>query len=275
MNAGKKADNSNTSSSNQSNSRKNQDAPGKKQLERELRLERFDWDSFKVADALGEGRSGRGNEGQQLSAVSKGKNVSATAVREHGQKGVVDDSVVEGDKEEAKGTGAGSVPVPTMDETGDESDQHEEGDTLRGEKVVVKLCDLWQHPGYHEEMLMEVSTYLALEKLQGHVIPKLKGTGYTAGGLSALKTEFGGSPIEVENLNDEMRKKIIRALERIYMERLLHRDISRENILIEHCCHGFRIMFIYFGLSKKSSDYLQGIQKRAGLAKENAWLPLN
>jgi len=127
LNAGKKADNSNTSSSNQSNSRKNQDAPGKKQLERELRLERFDWDSFKVADALGEGRSGRGNEGQQLSAVPKGKNVSATAVREHGQKGVVDDSVVEGDTEEAKGTGAGSVPVPTMDETGDENDQHEEG----------------------------------------------------------------------------------------------------------------------------------------------------
>jgi len=71
----------------------------------------------------------------------------------------------------------------------------------------------------------------------------------------------------VENLNDEMRKKIIRALESIYMERLLHGDISRENILIEHCCHGFRIMFIYFGLSKKSSDYKEFKSELALLKK--------
>ena len=60
--------------------------------------------------------------------MPKGKDVSATAVREHGQKGVIDQGVGERDREEAKRAGAGSVPVPAMDETGGENDQHEEGE---------------------------------------------------------------------------------------------------------------------------------------------------
>ncbi|RUS26934.1 hypothetical protein BC938DRAFT_483916, partial [Jimgerdemannia flammicorona] len=67
---------------------------------------------------------------------------------------------------------------------------------LRGEEVALKLCDLWQCPGYEEEMLTEAKTYMALEQLQGRTIPKLKGAGYTAGGLFAIATEIMGSPIE-------------------------------------------------------------------------------
>lgn len=54
---------------------------------------------------------------------------------------------------------------------------------LRGEKVAFKLCDLWQYPEYEKEMLTEVKTYMFLEQLQGRTIPKLKGAGYTAGGV--------------------------------------------------------------------------------------------
>ena len=45
-------------------------------------------------------------------------------------------------------------------------------------------------------MLTETGTYFALSELQGRVIPRLKGAGYTAGGLFALVTEFAGSPIQ-------------------------------------------------------------------------------
>ena len=37
--------------------------------------------------------------------------------------------------------------------------------TLRGERVVVKLSDLWQHPELHEEILREARTYVELGKL--------------------------------------------------------------------------------------------------------------
>ena len=85
-------------------------------------------------------------------------------------------------------------------------------------------------------------------------ILKLKGVGYTGGGLFALVTELGGSPIEVENLNDEMRERIIKLLASIHAQGLLHGDIRRENILIRYCHDGFNIMFIDFGFSRKISN---------------------
>ena len=118
--------------------------------------------------------------------------------------------------------------------------------TLRGERVVVKLSDLWQHPELHEEILREARTYVELGKLQGHGIPKLKGVSYTAGGLFALMTEFGGSPIKVENLNDEKREMILQVLASIHSEGFLHGDLRSENILIEHWRDGPRITFIDF-----------------------------
>ena len=48
---------------------------------------------------------------------------------------------------------------------------------FRGERVALKLCDLWQHPEHHEEILTEVRTYLALEELEGHALLKLISAG--------------------------------------------------------------------------------------------------
>jgi hypothetical protein len=88
---------------------------------------------------------------------------------------------------------------------------------LRALFEEVKFTDLWQHPELHEEMLTEARAYVELGKLQGHGIPKLKGVGYTAGGLFALMTEFGGSLlIEVENLNDEKREMIVGVLASVH-----------------------------------------------------------
>jgi tRNA A-37 threonylcarbamoyl transferase component Bud32 len=139
--------------------------------------------------------------------------------------------------------------------------------TFRGEKVVIKLCDLWQHPELHDEMLREARTYVELGKLQGHGIPKLKGVGYTAGGLFALMTEFGGWPIEVENLNDEKRKMILGVLASIHGEGFLHGDLRCENILIEHYHNNPRITFIDFGFSRKFSNNKESKSEMAALQK--------
>jgi hypothetical protein len=67
-------------------------------------------------------------------------------------------------------------------------------------------------------MLREARTYVELGKFQGHGIPNLKRVGYTAGGLFALMTGFGGWPIKAENLNDEERKMIVGVLASIHGE---------------------------------------------------------
>jgi tRNA A-37 threonylcarbamoyl transferase component Bud32 len=139
--------------------------------------------------------------------------------------------------------------------------------TFRGEKVVIKLCDLWQNPEFHDEMLNEARTYVELGKLQGHGIPKLKGVGYTAGGLFALMTEFGGWPIKVENLNDEERKMILGVLDSIHGEGFLHGDLRCENILIEHSHDDPRITFIDFGSSRKFSNHKESEREMAALQK--------
>lgn len=128
------------------------------------------------------------------------------------------------------------------------------GAVLRGEKVAFKLCDLWQYPEYEKEMLTEVKTYMSLEQLQGRTIPKLKGAGYTAGGFFAIATEIAGSPIEVEELSDQERNEIVKALSDIHDHSILHKDICPENILIQRHRDGFKVMFIDFAFSERVSN---------------------
>jgi serine/threonine protein kinase len=139
--------------------------------------------------------------------------------------------------------------------------------TLRGERVAIKLTDLWHDPQYHMEMLSEARVYLKLGKLQGHGIPKLKGVGYTAGGLFALMTEFVGEPIDVENLNDEMREMIVGVLASIHGQGFLHGDIKRDNILVEYCLDGPRITFIDFGFSRRLSSRKESLREMATLRR--------
>ena len=174
----------NTGNRKQSNAKRNQRAAGN-----ELRLEHFDWGSFKVVGVLGYGRSG------------------------------------------------------TVFEA-----------VLRGEKVAFKLCDIWQNPEYEEEMLTEVKTYMSLEQLQGRTVPKLKGAGYTAGGLFAIVTKIAGSRKKVEELSDQERNEIVKALSDIHDHGVLHEDIRPANILIQRRRNRFKVMFIDFALSKRVSN---------------------
>jgi serine/threonine protein kinase len=154
-----------------------------------MRLEFFDWDSFRVLDTLGTGRSG---------AVFKA--------------------------------------------------------SLHGELVALKVCDLWQHPDYKEELLNEVEVYHALTDLQGQCIPRLKGAGYTAGGLFVIATEIVGRRLEdAERLTDMECRVIQRALSRVHDHGFAHNDIRKENILIKRNGRQFHAFLIDFAFSKRGS----------------------
>ncbi|KAH7885486.1 hypothetical protein F5I97DRAFT_1885976, partial [Phlebopus sp. FC_14] len=141
-------DNSGNSSCDEGPKRK----PGSQNKEECAPLEFFNWESFKVLDVLGSGRSG---------TVFKAN--------------------------------------------------------LHGETVALKICDLWQHPEYKKELLHEVEVYHALEDLQGDCIPRLKGAGYTAGGLFAIATDIVGRPLKAS----------------VHRRGFVHNDIRKDNILIK------------------------------------------
>ena len=80
-------------------------------------------------------------------------------------------------------------------------------------------------------------------------------------------TEFGGSPIEVENLNDEKREMTLHVLATIHSEGFLHGDLRCENILIEHWRDGPRITFIDFGFSRKFSNHKESEREMTALKR--------
>ena len=123
---------------------------------------------------------------------------------------------------------------------------------LYGEVVALKICDLWKHLDYEEDLLNEVKVYHALKNLQGYCIPKFKGAGYTAGGLFAIATDIVGSPLEdVKSLSDQEDIVIQTALSSIHCHGFVHNDIREDNILIRRNGCQFSAFFIDFAFSKQ------------------------
>ena len=123
---------------------------------------------------------------------------------------------------------------------------------FHGDRVAVKIGDAWKFPGIEDEMINEAKTYMHLEKLQGITIPKLKGFGYTGGGLLAPATEISGSLVRIENLCDEERYEVIKALSSLHDLGVLHGDIRPSNILVQYQCGKANVKLIDLGFSRKS-----------------------
>ena len=141
---------------------------------------------------------------------------------------------------------------------------------LHGEIVALKVCDLWQHPDYEKELLNEVEVYHALKDLQGYCIPRLKGAGYTAGGLFAIATDIVGSPLEdVESLSDQELRIIQSALLSIHQHGFVHKDIHCNNILVKYNGNKFHASFIDFAFSGggSSGDFQKEMRSLMGLLK--------
>jgi tRNA A-37 threonylcarbamoyl transferase component Bud32 len=125
---------------------------------------------------------------------------------------------------------------------------------LYGEKVALKICDLWQDPDLEDELQNEANIYCALEDLQGDCIPILKGAGCTDGGMFLIATEIAGEPIEPQSLTAEERQKIRKALKSIHHHGYVHNDIRKENILIRREGDRSSICFIDFAYSAKGTQ---------------------
>ena len=111
-----------------------------------------------------------------------------------------------------------------------------------------------------------MATYNTLKELQGKYIPILKAAGYLWDHmLFGIATEIVGTAIEVELLEYAERLEIIRALSAIHHYGILHNDIREENILIQHGSDGFRVSFIDFAFSEKTSDKKRLSQEMATL----------
>ena len=131
---------------------------------------------------------------------------------------------------------------------------------LDNEEVAIKIVDLSQHPEYEDEILTEVVTYDTLKELQGNCIPKLKVAGFD-GMLFVIAMELVGSPLEVERTNHEERLTIVDKLSLIHSFGILHGDVRIDNILINYDSYGFKVYFIDFAASKRTS-------KKSDFAKE-------
>ncbi|KAF9344916.1 hypothetical protein BGX26_003759 [Mortierella sp. AD094] len=122
----------------------------------------------------------------------------------------------------------------------------------RGDTVAVKICDLYHHPDYEEEVLTEVAVYNTLKDLQGHCIPQLKLAGYD-GGIFVIATEIAGPPLKVDKLNHWERLEVVDKLSLIHAYGILHNDIRPDNILIRRYDDGIKVCFIGFAMSKRTS----------------------
>ena len=123
-----------------------------------------------------------------------------------------------------------------------------------GKEVALKLCDIEHNPEYEQELLTEIEVYNQLQDLQGWCIPRLIMAGYYGYLFLGIVTEVVGSPIEVDQLKDSERSKIVKALSKIHQSGFLHNDIREDNILAQRDKGGFRPCFIDFAFSKRNRN---------------------
>lgn len=132
---------------------------------------------------------------------------------------------------------------------------------LRGQRVAVKLSDI--NSGHVDVPLLqhEAAVYGALGKLQGDVIPRLIGCGWTLGGaVFYVATELvEGVPLssvtEDARQMAQMRAEAKESLMQIRGLGVAHNDIRRENLLIRPPeASGKRVIFIDFGFSETGAS---------------------
>ncbi|KAG0319096.1 hypothetical protein BGZ99_005279 [Dissophora globulifera] len=120
--------------------------------------------------------------------------------------------------------------------------------------VVLKKCDIWNQGAVAEELKNEVSVYQQLQTLQGRYIPKLLLAGVADGLEMVLVTEFVGTCIVQELLDDSAVVKIREAMAAIHELGVVHGDIRPENIVMQNRGPNAKFYFVDFGFSHFTVD---------------------
>ncbi|KAF9378893.1 hypothetical protein CPC16_011072 [Podila verticillata] len=124
----------------------------------------------------------------------------------------------------------------------------------KGHDVVVKKCDIWNQGPVVEELKHEARVYQVLRTLQGRYIPELRIAGVADGMEMMLVTDFVGTDVSQEHLDDSDQEKIKAALSAIHDLGVIHSDIRPQNILVQHDGQNARFYFVDFGLSRITAD---------------------
>ncbi|KAF9309162.1 hypothetical protein BG003_010103, partial [Podila horticola] len=101
----------------------------------------------------------------------------------------------------------------------------------KGYEVVIKKCDIYNQHAVVAELEHEAKIYEELQELQGECIPTLWISGVANGLEMILVTEFVGTNVSQERLDDSDRAQIQQALCSIHELGVVHGDIRLENIV--------------------------------------------
>ncbi|KAI1288192.1 hypothetical protein EDD11_010051 [Mortierella claussenii] len=124
----------------------------------------------------------------------------------------------------------------------------------QGCDVVVKKCDIWNERPVMDELKHEVKVYQVLQNLQGQCIPKLRIAGVADGMEMILVTDFVGTDVSQESLDDSDQHKIRAALAAIHDFGVVHGDIQPQNILVRRDGQDARFYFVDFGSSQIAAN---------------------
>ena len=119
----------------------------------------------------------------------------------------------------------------------------------QGCEVVVKKCDIWNERPVMEELRHEAMVYQVLRSLQGLCIPRLRIAGIADGMEMLLVTDFVGTNICQERLEDSDQEKIRATLSAIHDLGVVHGDILPQNIVVQRDGSNTRFYFVDFGSS--------------------------
>jgi hypothetical protein len=107
--------------------------------------------------------------------------------------------------------------------------------------VMFKVVDCSRTPAAVESLSQEARAYMALQALQGHVIPKLYGYYEVWGILKMLALQPVGEAIpDNEVINQQLRARMRASLQRIHDAGYVHGDIARRNF----CRRGNNIFLV-------------------------------
>ncbi|KAG0269463.1 hypothetical protein DFQ27_003375 [Actinomortierella ambigua] len=135
----------------------------------------------------------------------------------------------------------------------------------QGRDVVLKKCDVWNEGSVAEELKNEASVYQKLQTLQGRYIPKLLLAGVADGVEMVLVTEFVGTDVNQDLLDDSAQVKIQEAMSAIHELGVLHGDIRPENIVMQNHGSNAKFYFVDFGLSHFTEDKAELLEETENL----------
>jgi tRNA A-37 threonylcarbamoyl transferase component Bud32 len=135
----------------------------------------------------------------------------------------------------------------------------------RGHDVILKKCDIWNEGPVAKELKNEAQVYQKQQALQGRHIPVLWLAGVADGLEMVLVTDFVGTEVSRELLDDTAQRKIREAMFAIHELGVVHGDIRPQNIVMQGRGPDAKFYFVDFGFSRFAADKTELLEETVTL----------